>query len=88
MKYFFWVCWFAEITACVAWMLAELCTQYNPINPISFFAALYVIIALAIRFAFDAEKMSVAMVALPVLPLVALRLALFPVRRQKGRFAH
>ena len=76
MKKFFWVCWSVEITACFIWMLSELNPQYISLSPYSFIVALYLMIALAIRFAFDAEKVSVAMIAIPLLPFVALRSAL------------
>jgi len=87
MKKIFWVCWSAEIAACFIWMLSELRPQYVAPSPYAFIATLYLIVAMAIRFAFDAEKISIAMIAVPVLPFIALRSALLP-RKVIGINAH
>ncbi len=71
MKHLFWICWGAEIATVFYWISKEVSLPYEP-NPLSFYAGLYLIIVLAFRFAFDMQKVSTMMVALPAIPLVAI----------------
>ena len=70
MKYLFWICWCVEIAAVLFWIAKETSLRYDP-DPLSFYIALYLMIVLACRFAFDMQKVSTMLVALPAIPLFA-----------------
>lgn len=71
MKHLFWVCWGAEIIAVLFWIAKEMSLRYNP-DPLSYYIGLYLMIVLACRFAFDLQKVSTMLVALPAIPLFAI----------------
>lgn len=71
MKYIFWVCWGVEIATVLFWIAKEFSLRYDP-DPLSYYIALYLMIVLACRFAFDMQKVSTMLVALPAIPLFAI----------------
>jgi hypothetical protein len=74
MKSLFWICWSVEITAALLWIISEMKQPYISPNPWAFIIALYLVIVLAVRFGFDAHRISVVLVTLPAAPVVLLGL--------------
>jgi|GEM_PF-1603274 len=74
MKYLFWICWSVEVAASLFWILNEVKLQHIAPSPWSMWVGLYLVIVLALRFGFDANKVSAILVALPALPFLAMRL--------------
>lgn len=70
MKHLFWICWSAEMAASFLGIANEITIQQLTPNPWSFAAALYLMMVLAIRFGFEANRVSALMVALPAMPLL------------------
>ncbi len=77
MKYFFWICWFAEITTCFFWVSSEINNRHLSTDSLSIWVMLYLVVVLAIRFGFEAFKASTLLVALPAVPFLAVRALLF-----------
>lgn len=71
MKQLFWICWSIEIAAVFCWIAKEISLPYEP-DPLSYYIGLYLMIVLALRFAFEMERASTMMVVLPAMPLFAL----------------
>jgi len=72
MKSLFWICWSAEIAAALLWIISEMKLSYVSPSPWAFIIALYLVIVLAVRFGFDADKTSLVLVTLPAVPVVLL----------------
>jgi len=72
MKSLFWICWSAEITAALLWIISEMKLSYVSPSPWAFIIALYLVIVLALRFGFEADRTSVVLVTLPAVPVILL----------------
>lgn len=71
MKQLFWICWSIEIATVFCWIANEVNLPYEP-DPLCYYIGLYLMIVLALRFAFEMDKTSTMMVVLPAMPLFAL----------------
>lgn len=83
MTIFFWLCWSCEMLAALFWVASELKLTYLKPNPFSFLSVLYLLLALAFRFAFEMPAMSNAMVFVPAIPLILL-LLIFVIHAMSG----
>jgi hypothetical protein len=70
MKQLFWICWSVEMAVSFFWIADEIKIRELAPNPWSFVLALYLMMVLAIRFGFEANRASALLVALPAMPLL------------------
>lgn len=71
MRHLFWICWCLEIATVTYKIIEEIGLPYEP-QPLCYYLGLYLMIVLAVRFAFDMQRISTILVALPALPLLTL----------------
>ena len=74
MTILFWTLWIAEFVLNVWWLFNEMKLTYLKTNPYVYISLLYLLAALAVRFGAGFSKTSLAMVAVPAIPLAGMLL--------------
>ena len=62
----FWICWAAEMLVVLFWIASEIKLR---LNPLSFFSAIYLFTALALKINMGTNVLASVMVLVPAIPL-------------------
>ncbi|MGC4100167.1 hypothetical protein [Ferruginibacter sp.] len=62
----FWICWAAEMLVILFWIASEIKVR---LNPLSFFGAIYLFAALALKINMGTNALASVMVLVPAIPL-------------------